>query len=97
MYNMLFNKTNQISSSGPVRNVAPISLASRIDCKILSRFPSKSNAHWLRVAEATVTFLPIITSYNIIATTKLALNNLITVITFDMIQCCCLHKKILQI
>lgn len=53
-------KTYVISNSGPVRYVAPVSLASMIDCNIREWFPSKSKAHWLSVDTATVTFRPIL-------------------------------------
>lgn len=55
----IFRSSYHISNSGPVRKDAPESLASRMDSKMRSRFPSKSNAHWLSVAQAIVTFRPI--------------------------------------
>lgn len=45
------------SSSGPTRKTAPASLASRNDCLVRAKFPSKSMAHWLRLQVATFTSL----------------------------------------
>lgn len=43
------------SSSGPRRYLAPRAFACLIERSTLSRFPSKSRAHWSRLHAATVT------------------------------------------
>ena len=48
-----------ISSSGPVRYLAPASRAFSMEATILSKLPSKSKAHWFKVQTAKVTLRPI--------------------------------------
>lgn len=61
---------NHISSSGPLRKLAPASLASWILWRILCRFPSKSRAHWFNVQTATVTLRPMVLKHNHCKTRK---------------------------
>jgi hypothetical protein len=52
-------QTNQISSSGPLLNLAPLCFASSMLRTIRLAFPSKSSAHWFRVHTATFARRPI--------------------------------------
>lgn len=53
------------SNSGPNRNLAPASRASRRDCGVRDKFPSKSMAHWFRLHVAIATLKAMINSENL--------------------------------
>ena len=55
---MIYKRHNHHPQPNQQPHLAPLSLASTMLARILSRLPVKSSAHWLRVLTATIALCP---------------------------------------